>query len=108
MMISLKTKIWTILKSRFKKNKNQDWINNRREICFNCPLHSKNIKRLSIGIKIIKLLSDFYSLLVFSNKDNLGHCGVCGCSTYYSTQEETAECSDDNPKWKSIYIPNKK
>lgn len=102
-------KIWTILKSRFTKDKNEDWVKERREICKNCitynSLHYK--EKTSLKNRIYKVLSDFYTFITFAENEELGQClhPECGCPTFFSTLIPEGNCPDN--KWKSIYIPNK-
>ena len=101
-------KIIVIVKSRFEKPKNQKWVEDRRKICKFCPLNTKNSDKIPLKIKFIIYISDFYTWLTRKPKTDLGNCGICGCDLYYQTQSENDSCSDTPPKWKSIYIPNKK
>lgn len=101
------TKIRTILLSRFKKEKNESWVKERRIICFNCPHNTKNKEKISLKLKASKLLSDFYSLVTFSEYKELGSCSICTCPIFYKSREIEEECDAQPSKWKSIYIPNK-
>ena len=98
--------IRTIILSRIKKTKNDKWIQDRRNICSVCPKNTKNMSSVSLKIKLIKALSNFYTWILFKPKTNFGNCSICGCDVFYSTREKESECSDDPPKWKSIYFPN--
>jgi len=102
-------KIWTILKSRFIRDKNEDWVKERREVCRNCrtynSLHYK--EKTSLKNRVYKILSDFYTFITFAENEDLGQClhPECGCPTFFSTLSSESSCPDN--KWKSIYIPNK-
>lgn len=94
--------IKTILLSRFKKEKENQIIKERRKYCSVCKWNSKNQQKLSIGVRFIKFWSDFYSLVTFnSKKDVLGNCTACDiCSIYYKTKEMEEDC--EKGYWKSI------
>jgi hypothetical protein len=102
-------KIWTILKSRFISDKNEDWVIKRREICKNCrtynSLHYPD--KVSFKNKVYKILSDFYTFITFAENEDLGQClhPECGCDIYQKSKMESEFCQEE--KWKSIYIPNK-
>jgi hypothetical protein len=104
-------KLWSILKSRFKKEKGEEWISERRAVCVSCSHNSLNSPERNLKQKLYKILSDFYTLITFAENEDLGEC-ACGCSIYFKTRELAENCwakekyGDD--KWKSIYIPNKK
>ena len=72
-------KIWAIIKSRFEKEHTNDLINERRAICKECPSNTFNGGKLSFKIKVIKLISDFYTFISLSKAINRGTCGECGC-----------------------------
>lgn len=96
-------KLLTILLSRFKtKNQNEQWVKDRRKFCKPCQWNTLNIEKLSFKQKIIKKLSDFYSLL--TNKDDidtLGNCSACGmCSIYFKTETEVEYCPKN--KWERL------
>lgn len=105
-MRSLK-KIKRIILSRFKKETKEKWIKDRRVICLGCTFNTLNQERVTLKVRILRALSNFYTFITFSERKKLGFCGICGCDLYYSTRENESECSDTPPKWKSIYIPNK-
>ena len=83
-------KIKTILLSRFKKKNTQSFVRHRRRVCHFCSYNSKNTDNISLKNKVLKLLSDFYSAVVFSKGEDLGQCTHkdCGCDIYYKTQEK--------------------
>jgi ribosomal protein S24E len=90
-------KILTIIKSRFKKNKEEeDWVLKRREICKLCKYNSKNAEKIEITKKLIIKLSDFYSFITGKKQeDNLGNCTICGCSLFYLTSEKESYCKKE-------------
>lgn len=102
-------KLKTIILSRFKKESQEDWVEERRRICKVCEYNSKNKEKLSIKERFFKFLSDLYTFITFSDSEDLGEC-ECLCSIYYKTLEETEECfakeKGEEDKWKSIYKPN--
>jgi len=105
-------KIWKLLKtirivaqSRLKKTKTSALVEYRREICKQCEYNTLNLERIPLRKRIIKKLSDFYSLITGNAEvDVLGNCSVCLCSLYYKSLEDEEECPDG--RWQSIYIPN--
>jgi len=94
--------------SRLKKKNQEDYVIKRRRICAVCSWNTKNQETLSLKVRTIKALSDFYSWITGNaEEDNLGNCTACEiCSIYYKSFEETEDC--EKGKWKSIYIENKK
>lgn len=98
----------TIVKSRFKKDSEENWIKERREICKNCPQNTLNLNKITLKIRILIRLSKIYSFITGDNREYRGNCSVCGCDVTNLTNEEAQDCSNEEPKWKSIYIPNKK
>lgn len=101
--------LWRILKSRFIKESDEDWIRKRREVCRVCEFNSFNRNSWTFKQKTYKYLSDFYTWLTRANNEDLGEC-ICGCNIFYLTKIAESACTakeeygDD--KWKSIYIPN--
>ena len=97
------SKIKIIALSRLRKVEEESFITERRKICETCPFNSINAYKVSLWGRILKVASDFYSLITFNKDvDVLGSCTICGCSLFYSTQEKTEQCSAKPPKWKSI------
>ena len=86
--------IWIITLSRFKKEKNDQWIKDRRAKCKLCPFNTKNMVRVPQRELYIKILSDFYSKITGNAEvDNLGNCSECdSCSVYFKTREGVEEC----------------
>jgi len=72
------------------------WVRRRRETCKTCPHNTENQvkKSLSLKVRIIKSLSDFYSWITFNKDvDVLGNCTACEiCSIYYKTAEKDETC----------------
>jgi hypothetical protein len=97
--------IKTIALSRINKKPKEQYITNRRVLCSKCNFNSKNQENLSIKVRLLILLSDFYTWITFNKKTELGSCAHprCGCDIYYKTQEEEEKCPIGF--W-SIYIPN--
>jgi hypothetical protein len=85
-------KIIRILTSRFKKDKKEQWVLDRRKTCSLCHYNSLNQKKLSLKIKILKTLSDFYTWITFQEKTDLGTCTDCGCDLFYKTMTEEENC----------------
>jgi hypothetical protein len=87
--------ILTIIKSRFKKDKEEDWVKKRRETCKGCSYNSKNVEIIPFNKKITIWLSNFYSWITGKKReDNLGNCFGCPltCSIYYKSNEELEVC----------------
>ena len=95
-------KLWTILKSRFNKNKEEDWVEDRRKICKGCDYNSKNVEIIPFGKRITICLSDFYSWITGKKQeDNLGNCLACQtCSIFYATLEAEYQCKKE--KWDNL------
>lgn len=100
-------KLWRIILSRFKKEKEEQWIKERREACLNCQYNSLNSPHKSLKNKILKNLSDFYTWITFSNIEDRGEC-ECGCPITLKTAEKEEECwakvNKNDDKWKNIKI----
>lgn len=99
--------IWTAIKSRFLKTKEDWWIDERRKKCKSCVYNSKNFKEeKTLKQKTLKFFSDLLSLVTLSFHKDLGQClhEECGCPIFFSTIIPEGECPDN--KWKSIYIVN--
>jgi len=94
-----------LLLSRFKKEKNEQWVQDRRQICKVCPYNTKNLESISRKQKIVNFFSKIYSAITFSENEDLGECSICTCPLFYKTREKEENC--DKNKWKSIHIENK-
>lgn len=94
-----------IIKSRFLKVK-EKWVYQRRDICKDCPLNSKNLEKLTAKQKILNFFSKLLTKITFAESEDLGECTheECGCDIFFKTQVKEEICHDN--KWKSIYIPN--
>lgn len=103
-------KIWMILSSRFRKEREEDWIEQRREACRVCTHNSLNNSETSTKKRLLKFLSDLYTKVTFAKYEDLGTC-ECSCPIALKTRERDEICwaaeeyGDD--KWKSIFIPQK-
>lgn len=97
-------KAWTIITSRFKREKEEEFVRLRRALCKDCPLNSLNKERLSLFDKLRKYPSDFYSWIT-GFEDVLGICTheYCGCSIAAKSNIEDEMCPED--KWESVFIP---
>lgn len=95
-----------ILKSRFQKETDEEFVKLRREICEKCLYSTRFTSRNTLRLKLSKALSDFYSFITMSENDDLYECSICTCALYYKTRIPEEQC--EKGKWKSIYIPNKK
>lgn len=101
-------KIWTILKSRFIRDNNEDWVKERRAICKECRTYNSLYykEKTSLKNRVYKILSDLLTFITFAENEELGQClhKNCGCSIFYKTKIEEEFCHEE--KWKSINIPN--
>lgn len=89
-------KLLVIIKSRFKKEEEDDEVKRLRGICKFCEFNTKNLEHIQWNKKVLITISDVYSWLAGKKKeDNLGNCSICTCSVYYKTQENLWE---DCPK----------
>lgn len=99
-------KIWTILTSRFRKEREEDWVKERREQCAKCCHNTLNIKDISWKVRVAKLFSDFYTAITLAKNKNLGQCSICFCELYFKQLMPEESCSADligeDPKWTSI------
>lgn len=103
-MRSLK-KIKRIVLSRFKKEKNEPWIKERKIICLGCTFNTKNVIKVSFKQKVKRFFSNILTLVLTGKLDSdNSECSICGCPLKYKIPEIEEEC--DKGKWKSIYIPN--
>lgn len=91
-------KIKRIIMSRFLNNDEESWVKERRNICKTCPFNTRNIEKITLKVKLLKILSDFYTRVVGKKSIDLGVCSICSCDLYYKTQEEDKrECPKN--KW---------
>ena len=93
-------KIKTILLSRIKHNKEEQWIERRREICLKCEHNTLNGGSL-IGYRffLATFSSLFSKLMGRAKEDTMGECGLCGCSIFYKT-ESLEDCVKG--KWETL------
>lgn len=93
-------KLITIFKSRFRKQREEEWVQERRVTCLGCEYNSLNDTSSTITQDFLAALSYFYSWITGRAKDdNLGNCNYCeSCSIYFKTSEEEESCF----KWKVI------
>lgn len=94
-------KILTILKSRFKKESDEKWIKERKEVCKKCPFNSLNTAQIPLKGKLLIKLSNLYNIITFSKPEKLGNCTACDfCDIYYKSAEKEEECPKN--KWKKL------
>ncbi len=97
-------KIKTIILSRFKNNKEEEWVKERRSICLGCnynSLYDSGLRNHNFFLAMTFALSRFYSWLCGkSEEDVLGECTICGCSIFYKSEEDSEICGAD--KWEDI------
>lgn len=92
-------KLWRIVKSRFLKQKNEQWIQDRRDKCKNCEWNTLNKTNITIKQKFLKNLLDAYSQISGNeDEDTLGNCTACEmCSVFYKSSEKLEKCPKN--KW---------
>lgn len=90
-------KVKRIVLSRFRKEKEEKWVAERRKTCKGCPFNTLNLERVPIKQKIINFLSDGYTWITNSKSEDLGACSVCGCDLFYKTRESEENCPKE--KW---------
>ena len=94
------SKIKTILLSRIKHNKEEQWIERRREICLKCEHNTLNGGSL-IGYRffLATFSSLFSKIMGRAKEDVLGECSACGCSIFYKS-ESLEDCVKG--KWEAL------
>ena len=97
-------KLLTIIKSRFKQQREEQWIKKRRATCLECEYNSLNTTSTSSAHNFLATLSYFFSWITFRAKeDNLGNSTACdSCSIYFKTNELEENCPKG--KWDNIKI----
>lgn len=108
-------KIWNLLRiiqtvclSRVKKTKTEQWIKDRRKICYVCPYNTRNLDKISFKQKVSRFFSNCLTLIMTGrlNEDN-SECSICTCTLTYKTKSEYEGCNHPvEDQWKSIYLPN--
>lgn len=96
-------KIKTILLSRVKHNKEEEWIRIRRKTCLGCKFNTLNGGSLK-GYRFFLAISSYaYSYLMGRIKEDiLGICSICGCSIFYKSEGIGNLCEHTPPKWEIL------
>ena len=94
-------KIKTILLSRIKHNKEEEWIERRREICLKCEHNTLNGGNLK-GYRFFLATSSslFSKLMGRAKEDILNECSLCGCSIFFKSAEKDENCIAG--KWETL------
>lgn len=93
-------KIKTILLSRIKHNKEEEWIQKRRLTCLECNYNTLNGGSLKGYRFFLAIISSSYSKLMGRAKEDvLGECSACGCSIFYKS-ESLEDCVKG--KWETL------
>ena len=93
-------KIKTILLSRIKHNKEEEWIQKRRLTCLECNYNTLNGGSLKGYRFFLAIISSSYSKLMGRAKEDvLGECSACGCSIFYKS-ESLEDCVKG--KWEAL------
>lgn len=95
-------KIRTILLSRIKHNKEEEWIIKRTKTCLECEHNTLNGGILKGYRFFLTTLSVFYSWLMGRSKEEgtLGYCNLCGCDNFFKTAEKFEKCLAN--KWEIL------
>ena len=87
------SKIKTILLSRIKHNKEEEWIQKRRLTCLECNYNTLNGGSLKGYRFFLAIISSAYSKLMRRAKEDvLNECSLCGCSIFYKSAEKEENC----------------
>ena len=97
------SKIKTILLSRIKHNKEEEWVQKRRLTCLECNYNTLNGGSLK-GYRFFLAISSYaYSYLMGRIKEDiLGICSICGCSVFYKSEDKGRQCEHKPTKWESL------
>ena len=95
-------KIKTILLSRIKHNKEEQWVERRIETCLECNYNTLNGGSLKGYRFFLATLSSLYSRLMGRAKEDIyGNCSACTmCSIYFKASEKEEDCKKG--KWESL------
>ena len=98
------SKIKTILLSRIKHNKEEEWIRTRRKTCLECKFNTLNGGSLKGYRFFLANLSVLYSKIMGRSKEDgtMGYCNICGCDNIWKASSEEEQCSDNPPRWKRL------
>jgi hypothetical protein len=93
-------KLLTIIKSRFKQQREEAWIKERRATCLECEYNSLNTTSTSLAHNFLATLSYFFSWITFRAKDegSYGQCTACGCDCFFKSLDIENNCPKN--KWK--------
>ena len=95
-------KIKTILLSRIKHNKEEEWIRTRRKTCLECKFNTLNGGSLKGYRFFLAMLSSLYSKIMGRSKEDIyGNCTACeACSIYFKAFEKSEVCKKN--KWEVL------
>ena len=94
------SKIKTILLSRIKHNKEEEWVIRRLNTCLECDYNTLNGGSLKGYRFFLAIISSAYSKLMGRAKEDvLGECSACGCSIFYKS-ESLEDCVKG--KWEAL------
>jgi len=93
-------KLLTIIKSRFKQQREELWIEKRRATCLECEYNSLNTTSTSSAHNFLATLSYFFSWLFGrADKDHKsGVCTICHCPIELKIRETEEEYLCHHPK----------
>lgn len=99
----MKNLISNIIQSRIK-TKTELWQESRLKHCISCSHNTKNNKKNSLLIKVVKHLSDTLNWVMRYKTKDLGQCRICFCPVLEKTKIASEVCSltfkNQEPKWK--------
>ena len=97
------SKIKTILLSRIKHNKEEEWVQKRRLTCLECNYNTLNGGSLK-GYRFFLAISSYaYSYLMGRIKEDiLGICSICGFCVFYKSEDKGSQCEHKPTKWESL------
>jgi hypothetical protein len=95
-------KIKTILLSRIKHNKEEEWVKRRVVTCLECNYNTLNGGSLKGYRFFLVMLSSLYSKLMGRSKEDVyGNCSACSmCSIYFKAFEPDEMCIKN--KWERL------
>ena len=92
-------KLLTIIKSRFKRQREEAWIKERRATCLECEYNSLNTTSTSLAHNFLATLSYFFSWIFGrADKDHKsGVCTICHCPIELKIVETDVEYACPHP-----------
>ena len=97
-------KLRTIIMSRFRKQREEDWVKERRVTCLECENNSINDTSSTLAHDFLAALSYFYSWIFgrLEEETKWGTCNLCGCPIGFKSLETDPEYTCEIGKWDKI------